>query len=116
MFSDSKQYHNDMLMSSEWPSFLADLAQSRRGQPMVIEQEGDLLLQHPPGQGVPLQNIDLDTGHKPQRLIITTTAQTFAIESPNLIWVVRNEEDELVAVEILDTQERRFIVRFVPEG
>ena len=113
MANDSALYHHDMLMSSEWPSFLANLAQSRRGQPVVIEQEGDLLLQHPPGQGVPLQNIELDTGQKQQYLVITTATQTYTIEAPNLIWAVRNEQDALVAVEILDTQEHRFIMRFV---
>jgi len=115
MANDSELYHNDMLMSSEWPSFLANLAQSRRGQSIVIEQEDDLLLQQPPGREVPLQNIELDTGHKQQHLVITTAAQSYTIEFPNLIWAVRNEEDELVAVEILDTQERKFIMRFVSE-
>jgi hypothetical protein len=113
MTNDSSQYHNNMLMSSEWPSFLANLAQNWRGQPVVIEQNGDLLLQHSPDQGMPLQNIELDTGHKQQRLVITTAAQTYTIESPNLIWAVRNEQDALVAVEILDAQERRFVMRFV---
>jgi hypothetical protein len=115
MANDSTTYHSDMLMSSEWASFLANLAQSQQGRPVVIEQNGDLLLQHSPDQGVPLQNIELDTGHKQHRLVITTTAQTYTIEVPNLIWAVRNEQEELVAVEILDTQERRFIMRFVSE-
>lgn len=114
MMNDSTLYHNDMLMNSEWPSFLANLAQSRQGKPVVVEQDDDLLLQHPPDQGVPLQHIELDTGHQQQRLVITTAAQTYTIESPNLIWVVRDEQDELVAVEILDTRERKFIMRFVP--
>ena len=55
MANDSTQSHSDMLMSSEWTSFLANVAQSRRGQPVVIEQDDDLLLQHPPGRGAPLQ-------------------------------------------------------------
>ena len=115
MANDSTQSHSDMLMSNEWPSFLANLAQSRRGQPVVIEQDDDLLLQHPPGRGAPLQGIELRAGHKQQLLVIATAAQTYTIESPNLIWVIRNEQGELVAVEILDTQERRFIMRFVSE-
>ncbi len=115
MANDSAIYHSDMLMSSDWPSFLANLAQSQQGRPVVIEPGGDLLLQNPPGQGAPLQGIELRSGHKQQRLVITTAAQTYTIEAPNLIWAVRNEQEELVAVEILDTQERRFIMRFVPE-
>ena len=115
MANASTQSHSDMLMSSEWTSFLANVAQSRRGQPVEVEQEGDLLLQHPPGRGAPLQGIELRTAHKQQLLVITTTAQTYTIEAPNLIWAVRNEPGELVAVEILDTQEHRFILRFVSE-
>ncbi len=116
MVNDSTLYHNDMLMNSEWPSFLANLAQSRRGKPVVVEQDGDLLLQHPPGQGMPLQDIELRTRNKQQCLVITTAAQTYTIEAPNLIWMVRDEQDELVAVEILDSHERKFIMRFVPVG
>ena len=54
-----------------------------------------------------------DKGHKQRVLVITTAAHTYKIESPNLIWAVRNEQDELVAIEILDTRERKFIMRFV---
>jgi hypothetical protein len=100
-------------MSSEWASFLVNLARSQQGRPVAIEPGGDLLLQNPAVQGSPLQGIELRSGHKQQRLVITTAAQTYTIEAPNLIWVVRNEEEELVAVEILDAQERRFIMRFV---
>ena len=114
MANDSAMYHHDMLMSSDWPSFLANLAQSRQGQPVVIEQDGDLLLQNPVGQGAPLQGIELRFDQKQQLLVITTAAQTYTIVAPNLIWAVRNEQDELVAVEILDTRERKFIMRFVP--
>ena len=106
-------YHNNMLLSSEWPSFFANLAQSHQGRPVAIEQNGDLLLKNPPGQGVPLQEIELRSDQKQQRLVITTATQTHTIEAPNLIWAVRNEQGELVAVEILDTQEHRFIMRFV---
>ncbi len=116
MANDSAIYHNDMLMSSDWSSFLANLARSHQGRPVVIEPGGDLLLQNPPGQGVPLQGIELSSDHKRQLLVITTTAQSYVIEGPNLIWAVRNEQEELVAVEILDAQERRFIMRFVSEG
>ena len=115
MANDSTTYHSDMLMSSEWASFLANLAQSQQDRPVTIEQGGDLLLQNPAGQGAPLEGIELRSGHKQQRLVITTTAQTYTIEAPNLIWAVRNEQEELVAVEILDTQERTFIMRFVLE-
>jgi hypothetical protein len=115
MDNGSAIFHNDMLMSSEWPSFLAKLAQSRHGQPIEIEQDGSLLLQHSPGRPALLQGIELRAGHKQQALVIITTAQTHTIESPNLIWAVRNEPGALVAVEILDTQERKFIMRFVSE-
>jgi hypothetical protein len=103
-------------MSSDWSSFLANISQSHQGRPVVIEQNGDLLLQNPPGQGAPLQGIELRSGHKQRLLVIKTAAQTYTIEAPNLIWAVRNEQEELIAVEILDVQERRFVLRFVSEG
>ena len=115
MANDSTLYHSDMLMSSEWPSFLANLARSQQGRSVAIEPGGDLLLQNPPGQGTLLEGIELRSGHKQQRLVITTAAQSYTIEAPNLIWAVRNEQEELVAVEILDAQERKFIMRFVSE-
>ena len=113
MANDSAITHNDMLMNSDWPSFFADLAQSHQGRPVAIEQGSDLLLDNPPGKGVPLQGIELRSGHKQQLLVITTAAQTYTIEAPNLIWAVRNEQGELVAVEISDVHEREFIMRFV---
>ena len=94
---------------------MANLAQSRHGQPVEIEQDGSLLLQHSPGRPALWQGIELRAAHKQQALVITTTAQSYTIESPNLIWVVRNEPGELVAVEVLDSQVRKFIIRFVSE-
>ena len=39
--------------------------------------------------------------------------KTYTIEAPNLIWAVRNEQGELVAVEISDAHAHEFVVRFV---
>ena len=105
-------FHNHMLKRSDWSSFLANLARSHREQPVAIEQDGDLLLRHQPETGVPLQGIELRAAHKGQSLVVTTAAQTYTIESPNLIWTVRNEKEDLVAVEILDVQDHTFIMRF----
>ena len=113
MANDSAIHHNEMLMSNDWPSFFEELAQSHQGQPVTIEQNDDLLLDNPPGEGVLLQGIELLSGHKQKVLVIITAAQTYKIESPNLIWAVRDEQGELVAVEIVDTRERTFIMRFV---
>ncbi len=113
MSDNSTIYHNDMLLSSDWSSFFAALVKSHRGRPVAIEQNGDLLLETPPGEGAPLQGIEFPSGHKQKALVITTAAQTYKIESPNLIWAVRNEQGKLVAIEILDARERKFIMRFV---
>ena len=108
----STNFHNHMLKRSDWSSFLANLARSHRGQPVAIEQDGDLLLRHQPETGEPLQGIELRSTHRRQSLVVTTAAQTYTIESPNLIWAVRNEKEDLVAVEILDVQDHTFIMRF----
>lgn len=113
MTNDSGLHHNDMIMSSDWSTFLTNLAQSHQGRLVVIERGGGLLLQNPPDQGSPLQNIELHADHKQQRLIITTAAQTYAIEAPNLIWTVRSEHEALVAIEIIDSQDRTTVMRFV---
>ncbi len=115
MNNSTSHYSNEMLMSSDWPSFFAGLAKSHQGRPVAIEEDGDLLLDNPPAEGVPLQGIELrsDYKHKHYVLLITTAAQTYTIETPNLIWVVRNQQRELVAVEIIERDERKFIVRFV---
>ena len=113
MANNSAIYHNDMLMSSDWPSFFADLARSHQGRPVAIKQDGDSLLENPSGKGVPLQGIEFHSGHRQKTLVITTAAQTYTIEAPTLIWAVRNEQGELVAVEISDGRDHEFIVRFV---
>ena len=113
MPNDSVLHHNEMLMNSDWPPFFEDLAQSHQGRPVAIGQGSDFLLDNPAGEGAPLQGIELHSGHKRKALVITTATQSYTIEAPNLIWAVRNEQDELVAVEILDTRERKFIMRFV---
>ena len=113
MANDSAIYHNDMIMSSDWPSFFADLAQSHQGRPVTIEQDGDSLLENPAGKGEPLQGIEFRSHHRHKVLVITTAAQTYTIEGPNLIWAVRDEQGELVAVEVSDAHAHEFIVRFV---
>ena len=113
MPNNSGIHHNEMLISSDWPSFFEELSQSHQDRPVTIEQDDDLLLDNPPGDGVPLQEIEFRSGHKQKLLVITTAAQTYTIEAPNLIWVIRNEQGELVAVEIIDARDREFVVRFV---
>jgi hypothetical protein len=113
MANDPAITHNDMLMSSDWPSFFADLARTRQGQPVTIEQDSDSLLENPAGKGEPLQGIEYRSHHRHKAVVITTAAQTYSIEAPNLIWAVRNEQGELVAVEISDAQAHEFVVRFV---
>ena len=113
MANDPAITHNDMLMSSDWPSFFTDLARSHQGRPVAIKQDGDSLLEDRAGKGVPWQGIEYRSGHKQKVLVITTAAQTYTIEAPNLIWAVRHEQGELVAVEISDGRDHEFIVRFV---
>ena len=113
MMNDAGLDHNDMIMSSDWSSFLANLVQSHQGRMVAIERNNDSLLQNPPDQGAPLQAIELRSRHKQPHLIITTAAQTYTIEAPNIIWAILSEHGELIAVEILDGQERSTVMRFV---
>jgi hypothetical protein len=113
MNNSTIHYSNEMLMSREWPSFFANLAKSHQGRLVAIEQDGDLLLDNPPAEGVSLQGVELRSSHKQYVLVITTAAQTYTIEAPNLIWAVRDQYQALVAVEIVDAHERKLIVRFV---
>ena len=113
MPDDPVLFHSDMLVGNDWSSFFEDLTQSHQGRSVTVEQGNDLLLDSPPGQGVPLKGIELYNDHKQQSLVITTATQTYTIETPYLIWVVRNEQGELVALQISDAGDREFIVRFV---
>jgi len=111
--SSARHTSDEMIMNHDWPSFFENVVKSHQGQPVAIEQDGNLLLDDPPGEGVPLQGIELRSDHKHDAVIITMEAQTYTVEAPSLIWAVRDEHKELVAVEIIDARDRKFIVRFV---
>ncbi len=116
MLDYSAKHRRVMIMTYQWPSFFADLAKHQQGRPVTLEQDGNLLLNNPPGEMAVLEGIDFQSGHRHDAIIFTMgggpAAQTFRVEAPNLIWAVQDEHGSVVAVEILDGDERNVNVQF----
>jgi hypothetical protein len=85
-----------------WPTFFSDVAQKYGGQPVSFEAGEDLLVDNPPASQVPLLGIEYEQ-HK--GVIISTgsgtAAETYAVEAPDLVWAIHDEDGKLVAVEII---------------
>ena len=114
MQDHSPKHKSENLPKYQWTSFFADLAESQKGQPIVVLQGGDLLLQEPQTGTTPLVAIDYHSAHK-GKLTITTgepTDEVTTISAPNLVWVVHDVDGSVVAVEIIDEHDRKVLVRF----
>jgi hypothetical protein len=104
-----------MISSNHWPTFFSDVAQKYGGQPVSFEAGEDLLVDNPPASQVPLLGIEYEQ-HK--GVIISTgsgtAAETYAVEAPDLVWAIHDEDGKLVAVEIIARDGRNLILRLEP--
>ena len=86
MTSTDSAHNMQMVISSQWGTFFADVAQKYQGRPVGVEIGEDLLLERPAGATAPLQGIAYD-GHK--GLVISTgggaETKTYTAKAPNLV-------------------------------
>jgi len=114
MQDHSPKHRDENLPRYQWSSFFADLLDSRKHQPVSVLHGGDLLMNEPPEDTAPLLGIEYTSSHK-GKLIITTggdKAETTTISAPNIVWVVHEPDHTVVALEIIDEKNDKFILRF----
>lgn len=105
------KYNSESILSYQWPTFFSTVLQKFQGQPIMVEQNGDLLLDEPFIAVAPLQDIT----YKKKKVTMTTggsQGQTVTLDHLTLVWAVRNEKDQLVAVELISETDEKYVVRF----
>ena len=115
MFDHDSKYQNKMIYSSQWSSFLKDLEHNKQGQPVRLEQGADVLTEKSGGGSLILDALHYQHGGKGDHLTITTTGDAGTQKTTinfNLIWATFDEDGNVVAVEIVDDQNRKVILRF----
>ncbi len=114
MQDHSPKHQSENLPRYQWSSFFADLLDSRKHQLVSVLQGGDLLLLEPDEDTAPLLGIDYTSAHK-GTIAITTggdKAETTTISAPNIVWVVRDPDRTVVALEIIDEKDHKVNLRF----
>ena len=116
MSNYSSRTRGEMIMTSQWSEFLADLSKSHQGRPVAIEKGSSLPLANLPEEKAPFQGIEYQPNLKPKRIVFTigqgSAVETFTIEDPSLVWRGRNEHGDLIGIKISDAKGRSVFLHF----
>ena len=106
-----------MVMSSQWESYFADIISERKGQLVSFEVDGELTLSSPPKPSVVLLGIDFTHIRRHANLTISTGSsaqpQSYTVESLSLVWAVHDSQGNVMATEIIGKDGRNVILRFL---
>ena len=113
MFDHDPNHERQLLMSSEMASFFAGVAESYQGERVCLHS--DNLPESAAGSGQPvlLTGLTFARRHRKDTLTIHTaqageTSETTIVTE--VVWVVRDHDQNLVAVEIIDDQDRTLVL------
>jgi uncharacterized protein YuzE len=115
MFDHDPNHQNKMIYSSQWSTFFKDLEHSKQGKPVRLEQGADVLIEKSGAGSLILDTLHYQHDGKGDHLTITTAGDAGTQKSTinfNLIWATFDEDGGVVAVEIVDEQNRKVILRF----
>lgn len=121
MSETSARFNSELLPKFQWESFFNDLITSRKNHPVGLMSGSDFLHTEPPEKDAPLEKIAYDSHHsgrfKHKGLLSISTSgpngETVAIEGPSTIWVYRELDDTMIAVEIIDEKDNHVVLRFI---
>ena len=116
MSNYSSRTRGDMIVTSQWAEFFANLAQSHRGRPVAIQKGGSLPLGDLPEERLPFQRIEYHADRRPKTIVFTVgqgpAAETHSVEEPSVVWQARDEQGEVMVVKMSDSMSRTVFLLF----
>ena len=111
MKENERPHDMQMISSSQWLTFFADLSRYQ-GQLVSLEIDEDLLADDPTSGKAPLLRVEYDK-HKGVTISTGsgTAAQTYTVKTPDLVWAIHDEHGRLLAVETIGRDGRKLILR-----
>ena len=116
---DSEYTRNEQIMAYQLPEFFEELDKNYVGKAINVERDGDLVYKGEVSDWVTLQSIRFyHKVRKGDALYIETKhdgeQSKYAFKSPVIVWVVRNQHRQIVAVQAIDDEGSNIILRFKP--
>jgi hypothetical protein len=116
---DPEYTHNEQIMAYQLPEFFEDLDKNFAGKSVNVERDGDLVYKEEVTDWVTLQSIKFyHKVRKGNALYIETKHESeqskYTFKSPVIVWVVRDQNRRIVAVQAIDDENRNIILRFNP--
>lgn len=116
---DPEYTHNEQIMAYQLPVFFEELDKNFAGKSVNVEQDGDLVFKGEVADWVTLQSIKFyPKVRKGDALYIETKhdgeQSKYAFKSPVIVWEVRDQNRQIVAVQAIDDEGRNIILRFNP--
>lgn len=114
MLDHDPTHKRQLLMSSQMPSFFADLSERYQDQ---VTLHSDSVAEDRPASGQPalLTELSFARQHREDTLTLRTVQAGEPSETTivvDLVWVIRDHDHNLVAVEIIDEQERTLVLEY----
>ena len=115
MLDHDPTHKRQLLTSNQMPSFFADLVARYQGQRVRVRSAG--MPESVTGSEQPALLSELTFAHQHRK--DTLTIHTIQAGKPsettiiaNLVWVIRDHDNHLVAVEIIDEQDRTVVLEY----
>jgi hypothetical protein len=114
MIDHDASHQRKMIMSYRYSYFFEDLAQSQQGKAVRIEKGGAIRTTEVPGDQAVLEGLKYSHSPKGETVIVSTSDpdQPELKVGFNLVWVIFDREDKVVAVELSDEHNRKVVMRF----
>ena len=116
--SEYEYTHNVQLMTSQWPSFFTELANQRKGRDVRVEVDGNLLQPDSSAEASLLKDLKYHpVVHDRKVTVITRKSEDVSdvetvLRGPSIVWDVRNQHGDTVAVQIIGEDSHKLVLRF----
>ncbi len=121
MLDHDPTHKRELLISSHMPSFFGDLAERYKGKTVYLHSEDPPENAAVSAQPALLTELSFERKHSRDTLTVHMVQAGEGSERTiiaSLVWVVRDRDHNLVAVEVIDDQDRTLVLEFgnQPEG
>jgi hypothetical protein len=105
-----------MIVTNQWQPLFAELTRKHKGRPVGLDRDRDLLLNDPASEQVTLESIEYDRHHG---VVVTvgrgTEQETIKMENASMVWAVRDDDEDLVAIQVVAGDGRKLNLRAAPD-
>lgn len=104
---------SQMVLSYQWASFFSEVAEDYRGKEILLIPDGQLGVPSENGKQAKLSELQFAHKHGKDTLTIETAVadQTNKLTMRvNLVWVLHNENNELISFEIIDENDKKLVI------